>query len=292
MKYLSKYENYLLNRKNYSRHTCNAYLSDLRAFFSFINEKNLDIKDVDYNILRYYIVSLSASNYAKSSIKRILSSLNSYFMYLIENNILKENPLKLIESLKADKKLPEHLYLEEVVQLFKACDKSKYPSRDKLVVGLLFLTGVRVSELVNIKLQDLKGNVIKVLGKGNKERYILLTKNLLKIYYKYLENERNLKNTNCDYLLINSRGTQLTDRGVRYILDQICKKSTLSKNVYPHLLRHSFATHFLSSSNDLRAVQTFLGHENLSTTQVYTHLSDKQLLDAYRKFNPRAKKTE
>ncbi len=286
---LSNYNTYLLNEKKYSEHTASAYISDVKIFFSYLNDEKIAFEALDYFVIRYYVVFLAANEYSKSSIKRNLSAINNFFNFAIKTGKTKENPVLLIESIKGDKFLPEYLFVEEVSQLIIACNDRKYLYRDKLIIMLLFFNGLRVSELVSIKLSDIKANNLKVLGKGNKERYTILSTQVLKIVEEYLLSERGTSKSH-DYLLINSKGDRLSDRGVRYIVSEISKQSTLSKHVYPHMLRHSFATYFLTHGSDLRTVQTFLGHKNLSTTQVYTHLSNEQIKTAHSKFHPRSKK--
>lgn len=287
---LDSYEKFLLNEKKYSNHTSDAYLSDIKLFLSYLDNEKITFLEVDYFIIRYYIVYLSVNEYSKSTIRRNLSALSSFFNYCVKNNELKENPVPLVESIKDDKFLPDFLFIEEVKLLIKACNESKYVYRDKLIVMLLFLNGLRVSELVNIKLSDIRNNNLKVLGKGNKERYTILSTQVLTVLENYINQERSSSELKHDYLLINNKGEMLSDRGVRYIITQLSKRSELEKHVYPHMLRHSFATYFLTHGSDLRTVQTFLGHKNLSTTQIYTHLSNDHLKDAHRQFHPRNKK--
>lgn len=284
---INKFIEFLANEKNYNENTCISYRNDLNTFFSYMNRELIELKDVDYYNIRYYIVNLSSRQYSKSSIKRNLSSLSSFFNYLVDRGVINENPVIFVESIKKEKHLPEFLFVDEVSKLIKATKSSKMKYRDKLIIELLFLNGFRVSELVNIKLTDIKGNRVKVLGKGNKERYSILNNTVLNTISLYLRDERN---ANHNYLLINNQGNKLTARGTRYILTSVQKRSELDKNVYPHMLRHSFATYFLTHGSDLRTVQTFLGHENISTTQVYTHLSKQHLLSEYNKFAPDRKK--
>ncbi len=286
---INNFIKFIKNEKNYSENTCINYRNDLNTFFSYVSFEGLKLENIDFYNIRYYIVNLSSLEYSKSTIKRNLSAINSYFNYLVDKQIVSVNPVMFVESIKKEKYLPEFLFVEEVRKLITAASESKMPLRDKLIIQLLFLNGLRVSELVNIKLDDIKNNRLKVLGKGNKERYSILNKSLLKTLKLYLQKERKAKH---DYLLINFASNPLTDRGVRYILTNIANKSELDKNVYPHMLRHSFATYFLTHGSDLRTVQTFLGHENISTTQVYTHLSKNHLVNEYKRCAPKRKKSK
>lgn len=289
-KILDKYLDNLLNEKKYSEHTVSAYEGDIELFLSYLDNEKITFFEVDYFVIRYYIVHLSNSEYSKSSIKRKLSAVNSFFNYALKHNYIKENPVPLVESIKGDKFLPDFLFIEEVRQLIKACNDRKFKYRDKLIIMLLFFNGLRVSELVSIKLSDIKNNHLKIVGKGSKERYTILSSQVINIITEYINNERSSSTSKHDYLFVNNNKEHLTDRGVRYIVNDISKTSELDKHVYPHMLRHSFATYFLTHGSDLRTVQTFLGHKNLSTTQIYTHLSNEHIKAAHQQFHPRNKK--
>lgn len=289
----AKYIAYLSNELNYSEHTCISYKNDIHIFANYINEEGIDYADVDYFAIRYYIVSLSKQQYSRNSIRRNLSAVSSFYNYLIKNKICLQNPVSMVDTIKKEQHLPEFLYVEEVRQLVQDCKNRKYSERDKLIIMILFFNGLRVSELVDIKLKDVNSNKIKINGKGNKDRYIVLSKTVIEQINKYINTDRiSLVKGENPYLFINNKGTNLTSRGIRYIITDITKKGELEKNVYPHMLRHSFATYFLSNGSDLRTVQTFLGHENISTTQVYTHLSQEELEKSYDNFHPRSKRSK
>ncbi len=289
-KILDSFLDYLTNERKYSANTVSAYKRDIELFLSYLDNEKITFLAVDYFVVRYYIVYLSTNEYSKNSIKRNLSALSSFYNYACKNAIVKENPIALVESIKKDNFLPDFLFIEEVRVLIEYCNKRKLPNRDKLIIKILFLNGLRVSELASIKLSDIKGNRLKVLGKGNKERYAILSTDVLDTMQEYINLERGSTTQKHDYLLINSSGDKLSDRGIRFIVSEISKNSTLEKHVYPHMLRHSFATYFLTHGSDLRTVQTFLGHKNISTTQVYTHLSNEHLMQAHQDFHPRNKK--
>ncbi len=288
---LNNYLAYLQNELNYSEHTCISYKNDILIFNDYILREGIEFRDVDYFSIRYYIVNLSKLQYSKNTIRRNLSALSSFFNYLAINNIVDQNPVTLVDSIKKDKLLPDFLFVEEVKKLIVACNDRKFKNRDKMIIMLLFYNGLRVSELVGITLDDIKKNRVKVLGKGNIQRYAVLNNSVLKILDDYLKYERR-EVTSHNYLLINNKYQPLTDRGVRYIVNEIAKASSLEKNVYPHMLRHSFATYFLTHGSDLRTVQTFLGHKNISTTQIYTHLTTDHIKEAHQKFHPRSKKKD
>jgi len=291
-----KFINYLGNVKGYSSHTINNYETDLITFVNFLNKEGItNIKDVDYKVIRFYLQELYDKKYAKKTVSRHISSLRSFFKYLLKEKVIKTNPITLISNPKEDKKLPTFLYYQELENLLNIPNK-KTPigQRDILILELFYATGVRVSELVNIKISDINiyNTTIKILGKGNKERYVLygnVCKNLLELYL----NDGRLKllnNKNSDYLFLNKNGNKLTDRGVRLIIDKVLKKGALKKHISPHVLRHTFATHMLDEGADLKTVQELLGHANLSTTQVYTHVSNERLRNVYLNCHPRAKK--
>ncbi|NLL44508.1 MAG: tyrosine recombinase XerC [Mollicutes bacterium] len=293
---INKFINYLKNVKNYSNYTINNYKTDLTTFYQFLNKEGIDnIKDVDYKVIRLYLQELYDKKFAKKTVSRHISSLRSFFKYLLKEKVIKVNPTTLISNPKEDKKLPTFLYYPELEKLLNIPDK-KTPlgQRDALILELLYSTGIRVSELVNIKLSDVNryNMTIKILGKGNKERYVLFGNVCLELLEHYLNDGRIklLNNKNSDYLLLNKNGSKLTDRGVRVIIEKVLKKGSLKNHISPHVLRHTFATHMLDEGADLKTVQELLGHANLATTQVYTHVSNERLRNVYLNCHPRAKK--
>ena len=213
--------------------------------------------------------------------------------YLISENKINTNPMLLISNPKLDKKLPKFLYYEELEQILNIPDKSTpLGQRDSLILELLYSTGIRVSELINIKIKDINMNnrTIKILGKVNKERYVLFGSYLIEILNLYLKDGRiKLQKKETDYLILNHLGNKITDRGVREIINKIIKKGELDFNISPHVFRHTFATHMLENGAELRCVQELLGHENLSTTEIYTHVTNERLRSVYLSTHPRAK---
>ncbi len=290
--YLDKFILYLKNELKYSENTCISYENDLKIFLDYLQVENIALADVDYFCMRYYIVKLSQQEYSKNSIRRNISAVSSFFNYLVKKSLLTNNPVALVDSIKKDQYLPEFLYVEEVKMLVAACNMRKYKLRDKLIVMMLFYNGLRVSELTSINVTDISGNKVKIVGKGRKDRLIILSKTIRNLIDEYVSKERSLLVGSTNRLFVNHQGGALTPRGVRYIITEISKASELDKQVYPHMLRHSFATYFLTHGSDLRTVQTFLGHENISTTQVYTHLSHSELASSYNSFHPRSKKSK
>ena len=285
--------NYIKNIKNYSDYTVLNYSKDLSVFIDFLDNKNINWNQINYQKIRGFLLFLDTKKYSNKTIARHISTLRSFFKYLLKENIVIENPVVLISNPKKEKKLPTFLYYNEIDEIINfSNEQSPKTIRDLLLLEMLYSTGIRVSELVNIKLSDISLNQIKVLGKGNIERLVYFGKPCKDKLDNYLDNSRNnlLKNKKSEYLYINHLGNKLTDRGVRSIIDEIILKSSLNQKISPHTLRHTFATHMLNEGADLKTVQELLGHKNISTTGIYTHISNEQLRNVYLKNHPRARK--
>lgn len=296
-KHLKSFEDYLSSERNYSKHTIKAYLTDVKEFSLVLKEMNLissDNKDIDFQNLdetpiRVYISKLYNKN-KKVSISRKLASIRTFFEFLIRSGYLKSNSAKLVPTPKGEKKLPTFLTVDEVVKLVEAPGSDNaYESRDRAILELLYSCGLRVSELVGVNLGDLDLNSmsVKVLGKGNKERIVPLGSKAKKAIKTYLPQRIDLKPKD-DHLFVNSKGGRLSARSVDRIIKKYAVMSGIPKNISPHVLRHTFATHLLGGGADLRAIQEMLGHKSLSTTQRYTHTSIEQLMEIYDKTHPRA----
>lgn len=284
-----EFSEYLINQKGYSKYTVKSYMTDLDSFYEYVFKEKTS--KFDHSFIRKYLNELYDKDYASKTICRHISSLRSYFKYLINEEYIKDNPMLLIGNPKVSQKLPQYLNYNELETLLELPDRSTFLGlRNALILELLYSTGVRVSELVNIKLSDidLNNNRITVLGKGNKERIVLFGNKANKLIIEYL----NKRDNNSEYLFINKNGTVLTDRGVRYIIDMIVKKSALKLKISPHTLRHTFATHLLNEGAELRSVQELLGHESIATTGIYTHVSVERLRKTYLDNHPRAKKND
>lgn len=279
--------------KNYSIHTLKNYEHDLNIFKDFMKNKN--INKIDYSDIRNYLSHLYELNHSKTSIARNISTLRSFFKFLYSEKIINDNPMILISNPKLDKTLPKFLNYKEIDAILKI-PNTLLPTgkRDALILEMLYSTGLRVSELVNIKLSDINFHEqkIKILGKGNKERYVLFGTICLEKINDYLKNGRPYlgKNITNDYLFLNKRGKPITDRSIRNIINDVAKLASLKMHISPHVIRHTFATHMLNEGADLKSVQELLGHENLSTTQIYTHVSNEHLRNTYLNCHPRAKK--
>ena len=293
-KQIEKYLDYLLYQKNYSKLTIDGYKDNLNIFKTYIDIEQISYDSITYQDIRPFFNYLNDKKYSKSSISRIVSTVRGFYKYLVKEEIVNDNPFVLVSAPKKDLKLPKFLYYDELENIFLVPDMNTPKGiRDRLILELLYATGMRVSELISIKVNDIYFNnkQIKVMGKGSKERYVFFGDYASKYLKLYIEKARNdlLKKPN-DYLLINNKGTNLGDRGIRVIIDEIIKKSALDINISPHTLRHTFATHLLNEGCDILSVQELLGHSSLKATQIYTHVTDEKLKDIYLHTHPRSNK--
>ena len=285
---------YLEYQKNYSKHTILNYREDINEYFNYLDSEGINYKNIEYSDIRFYLMYLKDTKKdINSSIDRKLSALRSFYKYMANEGIVSTNVFSLVSGPKKDKKLPRYFEYNELEELFRVPNTSTaLGKRDLLILEMLYATGVRVSELVNIKVSDIdlgRRNIL-ILGKGNKERYVTYGEYCEDALKSYLDSGRSfLCGIDNDYLFLNSNGGQLTERGVRYILDKIIKDTSINKKISPHMIRHSFATHLLNNGCDLLTVQKLLGHESIKATQVYTHVSTDRLKDVYYNSFPRAK---
>ena len=296
-KYLVSYLEYLKYQKNYSDYTILSYKNDIEEFFEYISRESLNFKDIEYSDLRFYLMYLKEEkNDNNSSIDRKLSALRGFYKYLANEGVVKTNVFSLVNGPKKEKKLPRYFEYNELEELFNVPDtETALGQRDLLLLELLYATGVRVGELTNIKVKDidLSSKSILILGKGNKERIVTYGDYCEEILKRYLNDGYLLLNMqNSEYLFLNKNGGCLTERGVRYILDQIIKQTSINKNISPHMIRHSFATHLLNEGCELTTVQKLLGHESIKATQIYTHVTTDRLREVYYNSFPRAKKDD
>ena len=292
-KELTKYLEYLKYERNYSDYTIDNYKRDIIEYLEYLDREDISFLKIEYSDIRFYLTYLKDKNDNNSSIDRKLSALRGFYKYLVNNNIVENNIFSLVSGLKKEKKLPRYFEYNELEELFKIPDlRTPLGQRDRLILEMLYATGIRVGELVNIKVKDIniKSKEIIILGKGNKERNVLFGDYCLDILRLYLaDGYKKINKDNLEYLFINNNGGKLTERGVRYILEKCIEKTSLQKNISPHILRHSFATHLLNEGCDLLTVQKLLGHASLSATQVYTHVSTDRLKEVYFNSFPRAK---
>lgn len=291
-KYIKDFERYLKNERKYPENTITSYLNDLYNYKQYIHEKLLNYKIINKDEIREYLKYLDKEKKSKSSISRELSALRNFYTFLLHNNIVDNNPFKNIKNPKKDKKLPNFLQTDELQNIFDSIDMSNpLGIRNRLIIELLYATGIRVSELTSLKLNDIDihNKEIRITGKGNKERIVYFgdyAKKYLSLYINEARYELLNSNTS-NHLLINNKGSALTSRGVELIVNEVVKKAALKHNISPHVLRHTFATDMLNNGADLKSVQELLGHESLSTTQIYTHITNERLRSVYLHTFPR-----
>lgn len=287
---------YLQVEKNYSPYTVEYYESDILDFFLFMSEQSiLSIEDVEYSDVRLYLTKLFEQKLSRKSVARKISSIRSFYKFLLREKFVELNPFSQVSIPKVEKRLPDFFYEEELAILFEACDvKEPIGQRNMAILELLYATGIRVSECCGILLHDIDFDLSTLLvhGKGKKDRYVpfgSFAHAALERYITYGRSEiLSHHQKKHDYLLINSRGGPLTTRGLRTVLNSIIEKSSLSGSIHPHKLRHTFATHLLNNGADMRTVQELLGHSNLSSTQIYTHVTNDYLKKTYMAHHPRA----
>tara|TARA_B100000965_G_scaffold188_1_gene200 strand:- start:229 stop:1125 length:897 start_codon:yes stop_codon:yes gene_type:complete len=283
---------YIKNEKKFSNHTIRAYEYDLNEFKNFLNKysKGIEIQNIQASSLQFFIQTLSKIGLEGKTIQRRVSTIKSFFKYLTENQIIDFNIAELIHVPKASKRLPYLLSENEIIKLMKLPDLSCYNGiRDKSILEILYSTGLRISELKSIKLDDIDLNkkLIKVLGKGNKERYVILGKESLNSLADYLKIRDDIKNNYFLYPNIYKKNNQnISEKTLFNIVKKYLKMISNNEKLSPHSLRHSFATHLLENGADLLAVKDMLGHEDLSSTQIYTHVKIKKIKEVYRKAHP------
>ena len=295
--YPERFLSYLTVEKACSELTVTNYRKDLAGFAAFWREHAQGAvlwERVSALDIRAYLAFLNEKGYARRTIARRISALRSFYKFLVRENILEASPLTKARSPKLEKKLPSFLDEVEIDELLALPDNKPLGRRDQAVLELLYATGCRVSELVGLTLErlDLSNRFVILLGKGNKERLVPLGNTCCQAvaaYYPYRQElMQKYHAEQHDFVFVNSRGGVLTDRSVRRILDKYISQLALRKQVSPHTIRHTFATHLLGHGADLRAVQELLGHANLSTTQIYTHVTTERIAAVYKKNHPRA----
>lgn len=286
---IKEFLEYLHIELNYSLSTIKGYEEEIRKYKSYLDTKNIDYLKINKDDIRSYMKYLDTLKYKNSTIARNISSLRSFYRYLVIKEKIGKNVFASIRNPKLEKKLPNYLSEIDMEKIFdfpneKNYTKNIYTTRDLLILELLYDTGCRVDELVKIKLNDVNYSEksIKVLGKGSKERIVFFGEYTIDTLQKYLiDRDIILDGKRSDYLLVSKESRQLTTRRIAQIIDKIIKLVAIKNNVTPHTLRHTFATHLLNHGADLRSVQELLGHSSLSTTQIYTHVSNERLRKVY-----------
>lgn len=280
-----------------SDHTLDAYRRDIQQFLDYCEEEQmLDLGDVDQGFIYAFLASLQSDEVTLSakSLNRKCSACRRFFDYAQQQKLVLSNPFKQIKHFKEDRTLPDFMTFEDIQQFLDAIDlNTLLGQRNRVLFELFYACGLRLSELINLKIEDLDltESVVRVIGKGSKERIVPFYDALgseLNVYLKQIRPQL-LKNEKHQIVFINQNGKPLSARGVQYLTKQIGLKANLRMNVHPHMFRHSFATHLLDNGADLRLVQDLLGHENLSTTQIYTHVSVDRLKEVYQQSHPWAK---
>ena len=283
----------LKHERSFSKHTLRAYHTDLTQFDSFLkDEKCKNLKRVNHLLLRKYLAILRSRNYSRTTIVRKLASLRSFFKFLNQEAVLESNPFEILRTPKQTKKLPHFLSINDIDTLLKTPDESEiFGLRDRAILETLYSTGIRVSELVGLNEEDVDfyGEMVKVQGKGKKERLVPIGSYAIKAINEYINSKKKKKGLGKNVpLFLNKYGDRLSSRSVARSLDKYLKLTGINLTTSPHTFRHSFATHMLDKGANLRAVQELLGHSNLSTTQIYTHVTTERLKQVYDKTHPRA----
>ena len=279
---------YLLIDKGYSNNTIESYKRDLIKFLEYNKKNNID--NINSDDLKEYIKNLSKDKLNEKSISRNISCLKSFYKFLVIENIIERNPAESLFIPKIKKSLPNILSEEEIINLLDINLTDNYSFRNKAMLELMYSTGIRVSELINLKLSDIDftNDIVRTFGKGSKERIVPIGEFASESLKIYINNYRNnmLKKYNNEYLFLNNHGNQMTRQGCFKIIKNIAKEKGINKDLSPHTLRHSFASHLLKYGADLRTIQELLGHSDISTTQIYTHISNEKLKENYKDFHP------
>ncbi|WP_432354959.1 tyrosine recombinase XerC [Sporosarcina sp. A2] len=290
----NEYITYVRLEKNYSIHTVAEYEKDVDEFLEFLKAEGIyTLESITYQEARLFASRLYDRDLSRATISRKISSVRSFFKYANAQYAIDDTAFRLLHHPKKEERLPAFFYVEELEKLFAACEKENPRDlRDRALLELLYATGIRVSELTSISLPDIDNDlgIVRVMGKGRKERYVPFGSYAQSAIERYIEISRPIlmKTITHNRLFVNLRGGPLTARGVRHVLDALVDRASIQSNVYPHMLRHTFATHLLSAGADMRTVQELLGHSDLSSTQIYTHTTKEHLRRTYMNTHPRA----
>ena len=281
---------YIDKELNYSDETIDNYKRDLNNYRDYLNKKKINYKTINKLEILDYLKYLDNSSLSNKSISRHLSSLRTFYNYLVEIKEIDSNVFKRVRNPKVEKKLPNYLSIGEVEEILNSIkEDTKEDIRNKCIFEIMYSCGLRVSEVSYLKVSniDFREHTIRIMGKGSKERIVYYGEYLKDILDKYMKvRDEFLIKGNIEYLFVNSKGDILSRESIAYIINKIEKKSLINHKITPHVLRHSFATHLLDDGADLRSVQELLGHENLDTTEIYTHVSNERLRAVYLKYHP------
>ena len=296
-KELSEFQDYLLNVRRYSSNTVSSYSFDICDFTKFIRGLGKIFKDIKVDDVKSWILDLTERQIGKRSIKRKMSSLKSFYAWMYLQKKVDSDPFEYVHSPKATHVLPDFFSEKEIDVLLTANEKrtDKLKDRDQALLMLMFASGLRASEVVNLTFNqvDFDNRIMKVSGKGNKDRLVPFTNSAKEAMLNYINGLRKeLLKEDTKYIFLNSKGNKMTVRGLEYILDEIEAKTGLYGKIHPHMLRHSFATKMLNRGADLRTIQELLGHSSIETTSIYTHVAYENMKETYEKTFPRAKKED
>lgn len=292
---IKSFSDYLRLEQSLSDNTLNAYCHDIELFRQHLedNGNSLSITDITHNNIEDFLAKLYDLGISSSSQARILSGLKSFYRYLLQEKICEEDPTLLVSFPSIGRHIPEVLSYEEIVKMLEVIDLSQqFGHRNKAIIEVMYGCGLRVSEVISLNISDIyvKDEFVRIIGKGDKERLVPIGKKALKELMLYTRGERlhqDIKPKFSDKVFISARGTSLTRQSVFLLVKSLAEKAGVKKTISPHTLRHSFATHLLEGGADLRAVQQMLGHSSISTTEIYTHVSDEYLRQVIMEFHPR-----
>ncbi len=284
-----EFKTYLLIDKKYSNETIDSYMNDLYKYYKYIKQKNLNINDIKRKDIMGYTKYLKQNQLSTNSINHNISVLRTFYKFLVISNRFVTDPIEYLEVPRLRKTLPKVLSYDEVKSLLDIDLLNKYSYRNKAMLELMYATGLRVSELVNLKLNDidLEMDLLRTIGKGSKERIIPIGDYAIYFVKIYISEYRNqLLKENTDYVFLNNHGKKLSRQSFYKLVKELAIKKNIKTEFSPHTLRHSFATHLLDRGADIVSIKEMLGHSSLSTTQIYTHISNQKLKDEYSKFHP------
>ena len=293
---IEEYKSYLKIERGLSINSIASYENDVISLRDYVLKNKVKESPIECNpnTINSFIYNSSKKNSARSQARKI-SGLKSFFKFLVFEGYLKTSPMSNIESPKLGRKLPDILNVEEISQMISSIDvNEKFGQRNKTIIEILYGTGIRVSELIELKISNIffKEDIIRVVGKGDKERFVPIGMQAKKSVNDYINNKRNhqkIEESSNDVLILSKDGKKLTRHMIFTLIKNISIKSGITKKISPHTFRHSFASHLLKNGADLRTIQLILGHENITTTEIYTHLDSKHLLNVMKKYHPRSK---
>jgi integrase/recombinase XerD len=293
---IKDYKSYLKIERGLSLNSIVSYENDIISLKNYILDNKIKESPIECtpDTVNSFIYKSSKKNSSRSQARKI-SGLKSFFKFLVFEGYLKSSPMSNIESPKLGRKLPDILNIEEISQMISSINiKDKFGQRNKTIIEILYGTGIRVSELIELKISNIffKENLIRVLGKGDKERFVPIGLKAKKSIIDYINNDRKsqkIEESSNDILILSKYGKKITRHMIFTLIKNISKKSGITKKISPHTFRHSFASHLLKNGADLRTIQLILGHENITTTEIYTHLDSKHLLNVMKKYHPRSK---